>query len=106
VLNEIVQGLYWPENKKVPIATSVDCVFDFTVETLLKANLLLRMLELEESSADCSDSEEADPEQIFKHTEMFRKELVSVLSGYVICEKTAFSFKNVSQPENCTALRF
>ena len=99
VLNEIVQGLYWPENKKVPMATSVDCVFDFTVETLLKANLLLRMLELEEKNADCSDSEEADPEQIFKHTEMFRKELISVLGGYVICEKTAFSFKNVSQPE-------
>lgn len=96
VLNEIVQGLYWPDDKKVPIATSVDCVFDFTVETLLKANLLLRMLELEEKSEDCSDSEESDPEQILSHTDMFRKELISVLGGYVTCEKTAFSFKNVS----------
>jgi hypothetical protein len=93
VLNEIVQGLYWPEKKQVPVVTSVNCIFDFTVETLLKANLLLEMLSRKHDADDSDHEDEA--EQVIPYPDIFIKELTSVLAAFVTCEKTVLGYKDV-----------
>ncbi|XP_065352907.1 E3 ubiquitin-protein ligase listerin isoform X2 [Cloeon dipterum] len=104
MLNEVVQGVYWPKGNKIPLATSVDCIFDFTVETLLRANLLLEMLNRKaalpnEAYSDLKGEvpiEELETELEFNsvYSDAILKEMTSLIQAFVICDKTVSHYKN------------
>jgi hypothetical protein len=98
VLNEIVLGGYWPPDKKIPIATSIDCIFELTVETLLRANLLLELV----GYIDKEIQEEGEEESALaeNYSNVIAKEAEKVLRSYVICDKAISSYKNVNVKSN------